>query len=132
MRLTMFKTSNNFLPTNVPNILMKKIIEVWISYLLQVVIQLNHSTGTSRITTHRLIVTGVNKRDPLQAICIYLVINSHTQLVSPSSQALKKNSTVYPYLFPCHPLEYERLFNRINFATQLICNIHETCFWLAT
>ena len=50
-----------------------------------------------------LIVTGVNKRDPLQAICIYLVINSHTQLVSPSSQALKKISTVYPYLFPCHP-----------------------------
>ena len=55
MRLTMFKTSNNFLPTNVPNILMKKMIEVWISYLLQVVIQLNHSTGTSRIMC--LIVT---------------------------------------------------------------------------
>ena len=40
----------------------------------------------------------------MQAICIYLVINSHTKLVSPSSQALKKISTVYPYLFPCHPL----------------------------
>ena len=50
-----------------------------------------------------LIVAGNNKRDPLQAICIYLVIN--TQLVSPSSQALKKISTVYPYLFPCHPLD---------------------------
>ena len=98
----MFKTLNNFLPTNVPNILMKKIIEVWISYLLQFLIQLNHSTGTSRIMC--LIVTGINKRDPLQAICIYLIINSHTQLVSPSTQALKKISTVYPYLFPCHPL----------------------------
>ena len=41
----------NFLPANVPNILMKKIIEVRISYLLQVVIQLNHSTGTSRIAS---------------------------------------------------------------------------------
>ena len=45
----------------------------------------------------------------MQAICIYLVINSHTQLVSPSSQALKNNSTVYPYLFPCHPLDHDRM-----------------------
>ena len=53
----------------------------------------------------------------MQAICIYLVINSHTQLVSPSSQALKKISTVYPYLFPCHPLgEGHRRFIQLLFT----------------
>jgi hypothetical protein len=44
------------------------------------------------------------KIGPLHAVCIYLVINSHTQLVSPSSQALKKFRRYVFIYYPVTPL----------------------------